>query len=191
MSTLVGTWQSTWLKQERILSQLFYVSWDGYSLFSSDHKCKHWLRQRSWFLYFIPLLSCILFLDPQVYKYKGIFFFFKAVFACSSIPLTLLAHWRVPSPKLHCQPGSWHCWQQSRIKCKADAVVMDSDTLYSIALLIQKYCLVSPSFTFKCLAFMMCMKVGVGGEQFQQWESCWLRRCAGLIWCLRRQLFLV
>lgn len=40
---------------------------------------------------------------------------------------------------------------------------MDSDTVYSIALLIQKYCLVSPSFTFKCLAFKMCMKVGVGG----------------------------
>lgn len=43
-------------------------------------------------------------------------------------------------------------------------MVMDSDTVYSIALLIQNYCLGSPSFTFKCLAFMMCMKVGVGGD---------------------------
>lgn len=165
MSTLVGIWQSTWLKQERILSQLLCVSWDRYSQFCSDHKCKHWLRQCSWFFYFIPLLSCIpFFLDPQVYKYKDILGFFLSCFCMHLYSPDPANPWHVPSPKLHGQPGSWHCWQQSSLKCKADAVVMDSDTVYSIALLIQKYCLGSPRFTFKCLAFMICMKVGVGGN---------------------------
>lgn len=91
MSTLVGTWQCTWLKQERILSQLLCVSWDRYSQFCSDHKFN--IGSGSVPDFFNLYLFCpayFFFLDPQVYKYKGILGFFKAVFACSSIPLTLL-----------------------------------------------------------------------------------------------------
>lgn len=75
----VHTWQYTWLKQERILSQLLCVSCDGYSPFCSDHKCKHWLRQRSWFVFFFFLFYTSVVLHPFLLclQIQGHFDFFK------------------------------------------------------------------------------------------------------------------